>query len=197
MITIEEEQKNLPKVIPAPVTDVFFERAKLLEKSQFLPTDMNCRTTAQVLAWAQHLGIPEANALSGMSIIKGRPYIGADLQAAMAKASGITITWVSEKTRGHCTYAYSGGGYDEPTEFTAQWDDFKHLHSSSSWKNYPGSMLAARCLTMGLKRLFPGLFAGIYPADEAAEVNPTTEVTKLKGVDKALALIEDAELETT
>lgn len=198
MITIEEEEtSHLPTVVNEP-EDIFYQRAGMLEKSQFLPKNMTQRTAAQVLAWSSNLGIPEAQALAGMSIIGGKPCIGADLLSAMAAACGIETKWIGEEVRKHCTYAFKGRQYPEWTEYTVNWELFKHLHSKDNWKHNPDAMLAARCLSRGLRRLYPGLFTGLYSPDEIQETTEPeiTKATTLKGVDKAVALIEEGDAAT-
>ena len=164
------------------------EMAKTLARSGLLPQGLNTPEKVCVaLQWGHELGLSPMVAVNNVAVINGKPTLSADIMAAVVKRSpeygGIKWTELSEQ-KAECviTRILPNGEKESITSsFTIQDAMKAGLATKDVWRKYPKRMLKHRCLSYGLKDMFPDLLAGLYTPEEMESVSeeqqeqPTTE----------------------
>lgn len=125
-------------------------------------------------------------------IIQGRPALKADAILARFQQAGGRVEWLEytdTKVAGKFTHPQGG-------TVTVDWtieharnvvsqtrEGPQALTDKDNWKNYPRAMLRARCISEGVRTVFPGVASGIYSVEEvqdmgadAAAIQPEPEV---------------------
>jgi len=114
------------------------------------------------------LGIPPFAAMSGISIIQGKPALGASLIAGLIKSSHKYDYRVTRHDATGCVIEfYEGETKLGESSFTA--DDAKRagLLGKDIWTKYPRNMLFSRAMSNGARWYTPDLFTGpIYTPEE-------------------------------
>lgn len=147
--------------------------SKMMAASGFFA---DCKEAAQagvkILAGLE-LGFPAFASLTGIQIIKGRPVMGANLQAAAIKRSGKYNYKVRSHTVDRCALEFFEKFNNEweaigLSEFTIEDARSAGLASGDNWKKYPKNMLFARAIGNGVRFFCPDLFLGapVYSPDE-------------------------------
>ena len=129
------------------------------------------KSAAQAIVKIQagaELGIPPFAAMSGISIIQGKPALGASLIAGLIKSSHKYDYRVTKHDATGCTIEfYEGEAKLGESSFTA--DDAKRagLLGKDIWTKYPRNMLFSRAMSNGARWYTPDLFTGpIYTPEE-------------------------------
>ena len=125
-------------------------------------------------------GLHPAAAARDYHIIQGRPTLRADAMLARFQAAGGRVKWLERNDQ--CVkaiFSHDAGGEIE-VEWTIEransimtWSK-KHnrkvaLTESDNWQNYPRNMLSARCISEGVRTVFPGVVAGVYAPEEVED----------------------------
>jgi hypothetical protein len=142
------------------------------------------RTPAQcaVLVMAGHeIGVPPFAAMNGIYMIKGRPFVGAQILAAKIKASGRYDYRVEVSTEDVCTIAYvrlPNGEIIGKSTYTFAMATKARLTGSDTYQKHTADMLYARAMTRGAKRFCPDVINGLdiavdEPQPEREPVNVT------------------------
>lgn len=104
-------------------------------------------------------------------IIQNRPALKADAILSRFQQAGGTVEWIEyadAKVVGKFTHPQGGS-------VTIDWtmDRAKQagLTGKDNWKNYPRAMLRARCISEGVRTVFPGVASGIYSVEEALDMD--------------------------
>jgi hypothetical protein len=50
------------------------------------------------------------------------------------------------------------------------------LATKDNWKNYPKAMLRARCISEGIRTVYPGCIVGVYTPEEVQDMEPARDV---------------------
>lgn len=146
--------------------------ARAMSASGFFPdSKVAAQAIVKILA-GQELGFGPFASMTGVSIIQGKPTIGANLMAAAVKRTGKYNYRVIEMTDNACEIAFFEGGQDiGHSRFTM--DDAKKasLNSKDNWTKYPRNMLFARALSNGQRWYAPDVFNGalVYTPDELGQ----------------------------
>lgn len=132
------------------------------------------KACVKIMAGAE-LGIPPFAAMTGISIINGKPCIGSNLMAASLKKSGKYNYKVKCGTDKQCTIEFWELGH-VLGEYTFTIEDAVRagLASKDVWKKYPKAMLFARAISAGIRFYCPDLFLGgtyYTPEEMGAEVD--------------------------
>jgi len=149
------------------------DEAKLL--AELLTLRGNARETLIAHAtFGHHFGGNMAVTLANSFVLQGKPSLGADAMSGIVRASGkCRFMVVSDWSDTTCTMIFART--DEPDEikhtftFTFEMATKQGLTNNRNWKQMPRQMLRARCLTMGLRAVFPDCVSGIYSPDEIAD----------------------------
>lgn len=154
------------------------QMAGALAKSGLIPQGLNTPEKVFVaLQWGHELGLSPMVAVNNVAVINGKPTLSADIMAAVVKRSPEYggIEWVKNtESEAECiiTRILSNGKTESITSrFTMQDAVNAGLANKTVWKQYPRRMLKHRCLSYGLKDMFPDILAGLYTPEEMESVS--------------------------
>ena len=120
---------------------------------------------------AQSEGRHPASAAKEYHIISGRPALRADAILARFQTAGGSVSWNERTdTRVSGTFSHPQGG-----ELKVTWsiDDAKRAGIyANQWLKYPRQMLTARCISEGVRAVFPSVTSGVYTPEEVADFDP-------------------------
>ena len=164
-----------------------YQMASVLCKSGLIPSGLNTPEKVFVaLQWGHELGLSPMVAVNNVAVINGKPTLSADIMSAVVKRSPEYggIKWIEmSDTKAECeiTRILPNGEKEVQRSCFTMDDAVKAgLAGRDVWKKYPRRMLKHRCLSYGLKDVFPDLLAGLYDPEEMESVQsekttPTTE----------------------
>lgn len=119
-----------------------------------------------LMALCEAEGLHPAKAIQRYHIVQGRPAMKADTMLAEFQKSGGKVEWseyTSEKVTG--IFSHPSGG-----SVAVTWDMIQATKAGLSgkdvWKHYPRSMMRSRCISEGVRAVFPGIVEGIYTPEE-------------------------------
>jgi hypothetical protein len=121
---------------------------------------------------AQSEGLHPARAAMEYHVIQGRPALKADAMLARFQNAGGKVSWKSY------TDADVTGVFSHPSggEVSIQWTfdmaTKAGLTKNPTWKQYPRAMLRARCISEGIRTVYPGVSVGIYTPEEVQDFTP-------------------------
>ena len=130
---------------------------------------MNLGNTSQAIMKimaGREMGLGAFASLSNIHIIKDKPVIGANMMAAMIKASGKYDYRIAEFDKTVCKIMFlqlQSGGWIELGESSFSMDDAAAaglMKEDSGWTKFPRNMLFARAISNGVRWYCPDLFAG-------------------------------------
>jgi len=131
------------------------------------------RTPDQAMALmliAQAEGLHPAIAARDYHVINNRPTLRADAMLARFQAAGGKVEWGEyTDTRVVGTFAHPQGG-SVRIEWTTKMAQDAGLTRNPTWKSYPRQMLRARCISEGIRTIYPGVTVGTYTPEEAADM---------------------------
>ena len=137
------------------------------------------KTPDQALALmliAQAEGLHPAIAARDYHVINGRPTLKADAMMARFQAAGGKVEWGEyTDTKVSGKFSHSQGGTVEVIWTTKMATD-AGLTRNPTWKSYPRQMLRARCISEGIRTVFPGCVVGTYTPEEAGDMEPREPV---------------------
>jgi hypothetical protein len=160
---------NLPIAYRYSVGDIS-EMARAVAQSRMFGMDQAQAMTLMLLAQAK--GIHPIQAVERYHVIQGRPAMKADAMMADFQAAGGTVNWTERSDKAwegvftHPTHAPSG----LPVRFTIEDAKRAGLLGNPTWNKYPGNMLRARVISNAIRTILPGIVAGIYTPEEAADL---------------------------
>ena len=124
---------------------------------------------------AQAEGMHPATAARDYHVIQGRPALKADAMLARFQAAGGKVEWkdyTDEKVTG--VFSHPQGGQLELT-WTMQQAKSIGIANKDNWRNYPRAMLRARCISEGIRSVYPGCVVGTYTPDEVEDFKPVVK----------------------
>ena len=171
-----------------------YQMAGVLCKSGLIPSGLDTAEKVFVaLQWGHELGLTPMVAVNNIAVINGKPTLSADIMCAVVKRSPEYggIKWIEmSDTKAECEITRILPNGEKETQrscFTIEDAEKAGLLGKDVWKKYRKRMLKHRCLSYGLKDMFPDLLAGLYDPEEMESVQsektaPTTErnVTPVK-----------------
>lgn len=151
-----------------PVRDVQIMAAAIAKSGLF-----GMKTPDQALALmliAQAEGMHPAIAARDYHVIQGRPALKADALLARFQAAGGKVEWHDyTDTKVSATFTHQQGG-----SVTIDWDMARaksaDLTNKPVWKQYPRQMLRARCISEGIRTVYPGCAVGVYTVEEVQDM---------------------------
>lgn len=133
------------------------------------------KTPEQALALmlvAQSEGLHPARAALEYHIIQGRPSLKADAMLSRFQNAGGKVSWLSytdEDVTGEFSHP-SGGAIK--IQWTIKMAEKAGLTKNPTWRQYPRAMLRARCISEGIRTVYPGVSVGIYTPEEVQDFAP-------------------------
>lgn len=146
-----------------------------------------CKTPEQAISLmllAQAEGLHPMQAVRDFDIIQGRPAMKAQAMLARFQQAGGRVQWHSSNdAEASATFSHPAGG-----NLTIKWDikraERAGLTGKQTWRQFPAQMLRARCISEGVRAVYPGCTAGLYTVEEVRDLGPI-DVTPHKGVTAA------------
>ena len=141
-----------------------------------------------LMAVAQAEGLHPATAARDFHIIQGRPALKADAMLARFQNAGGKVEW-KEYTDDRVTgvFSHPNGGNLAVTWTIEQATKIGLVKPGSGWQKFPRAMLRSRCISEGIRSVFPGSVTGFYSPDEVENFESTTskprEVKEMGKVD--------------
>jgi hypothetical protein len=103
-------------------------------------------------------------------IIQNRPALKADAVLTRFQQAGGSVEWQEyTDTKVVGKFTHPKGGY-VVVDWTLDRAKQAGLLGKDSWKNYPRAMLRARCISEGVRTVFPGVASGIYTVEEVQDM---------------------------
>lgn len=125
---------------------------------------------------AQADGIPPIKAAVQYHVIDGKPALKSEAMLARFQAAGGKIRW-KERTSARCTLWLS---HPQAGELEVTWDMERAkaagLAGKNQWRAYPAQMMAARCISEGVRALFPACLGGFYTPEEVRDMSGSAPV---------------------
>ena len=138
---------------------------------------------------AQADGIPPIKAAVQYHIIDGKPSLKSEAMLARFQASGGSIRW-KERTPQRCTLWLE---HPQAGEIEVTWDIERAkaagLAGRNTWKAYPAQMMSARCISEGIRALYPACVGGFYTPEEVRDFDappPSTQPESPKPAQAAM-----------
>jgi hypothetical protein len=125
---------------------------------------------------AQAEGLHPAIAARDYHVINGRPALRADAMLARFQAAGGKVEWGEyTDTKVVGKFSHPSGGSVE-IAWTVKMAQDAGLTRNPTWKSYPRQMLRSRCISEGIRTVFPGVVVGTYTPEEVQDMDPTPAV---------------------
>lgn len=119
---------------------------------------------------AQADGIPPIKAAVQYHVIDGKPALKSEAMLARFQAAGGKIRW-TERTAQRVSLWLS---HPQAGELEVSWDMERAkaagLAGKNQWKAYPAQMMSARCISEGIRALYPACLGGCYTPEEVRDM---------------------------
>ncbi len=110
-------------------------------------------------------------------IIQGRPSLKADAMLARFQQAGGKVRWIeSTDTKCSAEFTHPQGGSLTVT-WTIERAKQAGLTSKDNWRQYPAQMLRARCISEGVRAVYPGACSGMYTPEEIQDMAASVPAT--------------------
>ena len=118
-----------------------------------------------------------AVAMRDFHIISGRPAMKADAMLSRFKAAGGRVRW--NQYADDCVSAtFTAPDGDTITvDWTPERVKKAQLGGNSMHSKFPRQMLKARCISEGIRAVYPGVLSGLYAPEEVREFNVPAETS--------------------
>jgi len=133
------------------------------------------RKTEQIVTLmlvAQSEGVHPVKALSMYDIIDGKPALKSSEMLARFQDNGGRVQWI-KSTGEECEAKFEANG----SSIVVRWDKKRAeragLLGRANWQKYPEQMLRARCISEGVRAVFPRCLNNMYAPEELADVAPS------------------------
>ena len=161
-----------------------------IAKSNLVPSALRRRPedVYVIFLTARDLGISSMLGLRSIYIVEGKPYLAADLIAALIlRSDHVEEFAVTETTMEQATVTIMRKGWKAPKTFTFTAIEAKHLIDNpkkENWKFNRRAMLRARAISQAGRLYFPDVVAGLYSeADDDFEPGPIVAATSVVATD--------------
>lgn len=141
-----------------------------------------------LMAVAQSEGLHPATAARDFHIIQGRPALKADAMLARFQNAGGKVEWkvyTDDKVTG--LFSHPNGGDLEVTWTIEQASKIGLVKPGSGWQKFPRAMLRSRCISEGIRSVFPGSVTGFYTPEEVETFTPPKDLGKVDEVTGEIA----------
>lgn len=166
--------------------------SQVLVSSGFLPKAVDTPQKAvAIMLMGRELGVGPMEAFSKISVIQGKPTVGAELMKAMVHKKLPTARFSLVKSDDKiCTFSAARPG-DTPIDFSYTLEEAKAmgLVNKDNWQKQPKTMLRWRCISQVCRVVFPDCLSGISytPEELGADVNENGEVIEVVSSQPALS----------
>jgi hypothetical protein len=132
----------------------------------------NPQEAMAIMLLCQAEDLHPAIAMRDYHVIQGRPALKADAMLARFQQAGGSVSW-KEYTDDVVTglFSHPQGGSLEVT-WTLNKAKLIGIANKDNWKNYSRAMLRARCVSEGIRSVYPGCVVGVYTPEEVQDFAP-------------------------
>lgn len=134
-----------------------------------------------IMLLCQAENLHPAIAMRDFHVIQGRPALKADAMLARFQAAGGSVKWEEysdERVSGN--FSHPSGGSVIVT-WTFEMARKIGLTGKDNWKNYARAMLRARCISEGVRTVYPGCVTGLYTPEEVETFKTPSPTVKDMG----------------
>ena len=136
----------------------------------------NPQEAMAIMLLCQAEDLHPAIAMRDYHVIQGRPALKADAMLARFQQAGGAVNWkVYEDEQVTGIFSHPQGGSLEVT-WTLAKAKLIGIANKDNWKNYSRAMLRARCVSEGIRSVYPGCVVGVYTPEEVQDFTPPREV---------------------
>jgi len=132
----------------------------------------NPQEAMAIMLLCQAEDLHPAIAMRDYHVIQGRPALKADAMLARFQQAGGSVQWKEysdETVTG--LFSHPQGG-----SLMVTWTLTKAkaigIASKDNWRNYSRAMLRARCVSEGIRSVYPGCVVGVYTPEEVQDFTP-------------------------
>lgn len=152
-----------------PISDIQ-TMALNISKSGFFGLKTPEQAAALMLV-AQADGLHPAKAATHYHIIQGKPSLSADAMLARFQAAGGRVNWdVYSDAEVTGTFTHAQGG-----SVKISWTLARAKKAAiGNLEKFPAAMLRARCISEGIRTVYPGVIVGMYTPEEVQTFAPST-----------------------
>lgn len=123
-----------------------------------------------LLLLAESEGIHPMHAIRDYHVISGRPTMKAEAILSRFQKAGGSVLWkIYHETEVQGVFSHPQGG-----EVSITWNidmaKKANLLSNEVWKKYPTAMLRSRCISEGVRTVYPAVLSGFYTPEEIADL---------------------------
>lgn len=142
-----------------------------------------------IILQGRELKIPPLASINGISVIKGKPCLSAQLMRSLIyqRVPGSKIEFLTPLDKRHleCTIRVQRPG-EKPESFRFTMDDAKRadLLRNEVWRKYPSAMLVARATSQAANAKFPDAIMGCYTPEEMGSLEPPPDVEAIEAETK-------------
>jgi len=136
----------------------------------------NPQEAMAIMLLCQAENLHPAVAMRDYHVIQGRPALKADAMLARFQQAGGLVQWkdyTDEKVTG--VFSHPSGGSLEVSWSLAQAKSIG-IANKDNWRNYPRAMLRARCVSEGIRSVYPGCVVGVYTPEEIQDFKPSKPI---------------------
>jgi hypothetical protein len=147
----------------------------------------NPQEALAIMLLCQGEGLHPAIAMRDYHVIQGRPALKADAMLARFQQAGGAVKWdvyTDQEVTG--TFSHPSGGSLSVTWLLSHAKQIG-IASKDNWKNYPRAMLRARCISEGIRAVYPGCVVGVYTPEEVQDFSPAPTT-------KDMGMVEEVQL---
>jgi hypothetical protein len=154
--------------------------ATAFSKSGLFPNVKSPEQAFVLILAGQEMGVGPMEAVSGITLIQGKPTMSANLLAALVKRHPRYDYRVADHSDTTCRIEFlQDGEVSGVSEFTLEDARKAGLGGNQTWKRYPSALLFARALTQGVRWYAPDVTSSAaYTPEELggdAEPEPVAE----------------------
>lgn len=144
----------------------------------------NAEEATAIMLLCQAENLHPAVAMRDYHVIQNRPALKADAMLARFQQAGGSVQWkvyTDKEVTG--TFSHPQGGSLEVT-WTMEQAKKIGITTKDNWAKYPRAMLRARCLSEGIRAVYPGVVVGVYTPEEVQDFDDKA-APKVKHMGKA------------
>lgn len=164
------EQTTAIQAAPAIGLPDVLKMGEIAAKSGFLGV-RNADEAITLMLVAQSEGRHPMTAAKEYHIIKGKPALKADAMLARFQLAGGKVEWktmTDDRVVG--VFSHPQGGSVEVDWDMARARKAQVISVNPNWGKYPRQMLRARCISEGVRSVYPAVICGFYTKEEVEDI---------------------------
>jgi len=144
-----------------------------------------------LMAVAQAEGLHPATAARDFHIIQGKPALKADAMLARFQNAGGKVEW-TEYTDDRVTgvFSHPNGGNLSVSWSIEQAIKIGLVKPGSGWQKFPRAMLRSRCVSEGIRSIFPGSVTGFYSPEEVADFDDKPRIKDITPITQEVRILD-------